>query len=303
MASDARPFASFGSARAFAVGVTTAVWTGVTALLGLVFGGMLARPDVSDGALRVSLALFGPFAALLAAHGVVNGMTEAFALGRLPAPPSDHDAPADPWRTGLLASILFGLPVGFAAAALAAGPVSSGTFTTWAAATGAAGAGLAAAWASGTPVARGIAAVARGARWTGTEQSYRIARHALPNGLLNGLAGALAGLAMAHPLPADAVAGDAAIGTFVVGAAASFGARDLARADARRGWFRSDSPAPSRGRQLALCAALAVPAGLAAWAVGPVSAEVFVAAKGLWSAGLAASLAYVTAGWGAAEGK
>lgn len=300
--------ASFRAARTFTIATTTAVWAVLLWLIGSALGDALG-PAVSAAALGVSLAAIAPLVGLIAAQGVVTGMLDGFTRGRFePPPPADMASSRNPWTTGAMAALAT-LPVAAVAAGLASGlsaPVTAGTYVSSIVTSGTIVVLCASTWASGAPLAREIAAA--GTRWAGSFAAYRLWRHALPSGALNLVANGLVAVALTPPsghASADRVVPDAVIATLIVAGAVSFGARNVARTDARAGFVSWAVPPRSRGLQALLVAGLALVGGGIAWAVCLPAAGLplagFVALKGLWSGALAFAFAWVAAGWGAAE--
>ena len=300
--------ARYRAARAFTVVVNVVVWVVLLGLIGNGLGGALARPEVSATALRVSIVAFALLLATIGAQGTVTALLDGFTRDRFEPPPPAEPASRNPWATGAIAAV-GSLPLAAVAVALTPrGPVSADAYAAWVVATGAIAVGGASLYASGAPIAAEIAAVRAGARWTGTFAAYRLWRYALPNAALNVAANGLVAVALTPAdghAPAAVVVPDAAVATWIIATAVSFGARNVARADRRAGFVALDGTPPSRGRQALFAVAAALVGAAVAWALClaadglPLGA--FVVTKGLWSGGLAFAAAWVAAGWGAAE--
>jgi hypothetical protein len=311
------PVVSFPVARAFAVVVTLAVWSVILAAAGMVFGHMLARPAVSPLALQVSLGIVVPLVGLFTAHGVLTGMLDGYVQGRFTPPRSAGPAAArNPWAHGLLACFVVGAPVavaGMVAVGWVVGPGPALTPRAYAGTMGGLGllvSGVVAWWMSGGPCARLLAAGEANHRYPGSPSRYLLRRHAGPQGAANLWINGWVAVALTPAdgwAPAALVTGDAFVAGVIIAAAASFGARNHARADARSGLLGSHGTATPRWAHAGLVVGVGVVVAAATWtglallAVDGLALGPFVVIKGLTAGLIAAGAAWAGARWGLQE--
>ena len=259
---------------------------------------------------------------LFAVHGTITGFLDGYMQGKFVLPPSAAQGPVgstptNPWRAGMLATCLLGLPLSLAGYTLIPSywphvGLSLSRFTWWLAAVSGVLAALVTLARSGPALLRDLSVPPERRRFEGSLDAYIWQRHVVPQFLVNLWFNAWAALSLVQgpasdpssSMALDRLVPDAFVSSLGLAFGIGLGTRAYARVDLRWGIVApgpATSPGPLRATLLMTCGALSAAllgvAMLYGFGIERLHTVPLAAVRGLFCGGVCACVAYFSARW------